>query len=51
MPCPIQAIQRDEPPGKAWMPLEVRAQNMATNMGFYGKNDMNMGFLSGIFMK
>ena len=21
------------------------------NMGFYGKNDMNMGFLSGIFMK
>jgi len=29
MPCPIQAIQRDEPPGKAWMPLEVRAKNMA----------------------
>ena len=47
MPCPIQAIQRDEPPGKARMPLEVRAQNMATNMGFYGKNDMNMGFFLG----
>ena len=44
MPCPIQAIQRDEPPGKARMPLEVRAKKMATNMGFYGKNDMNMGF-------
>jgi hypothetical protein len=26
------------------MPLEVRAKKMATNMGFYGKNDMNMGF-------
>ena len=47
MPCPIQAIQRDEPPGKARMPLEVRAQNMATNMGFYGKNDMNMAFFLG----